>query len=177
MSTENLSTTEDPKDGPAQALSILYEANDLLNVLKEHHNETVRDSVEMSGRLAAQWTLLGAIGDRVNSAVSHLDGAVSHPADAAPAGNGEPDGDDETEELGMDRGSGSTALDDLGLIHERMDAIAYSVSDALMSGEDRDLLSLVSLIRFELRDASRICKENGKLWQKALLKQEREAAA
>lgn len=78
----NMTTETETHDGPGLALAVLYEANDLLNVLREHHSETVAPGKEASGRHAAQWTLTGEISRRLNSAIAHLDDAVPHPADA-----------------------------------------------------------------------------------------------
>ena len=75
-------------NGPALALSILYEANDLLNVLREHHGETDSGDREVSERMAAQWTLTTEISKRLVAAIAHLDGR----AQAAPAASKSPNG-------------------------------------------------------------------------------------
>jgi hypothetical protein len=65
MDNRNTTTTEDT--GPGMALSALYEANDLLTLLREHGNE----NPDVLG--AAQWTLTTEISRRLNTAIAALD--------------------------------------------------------------------------------------------------------
>lgn len=77
MATQQDSTTEQEHDGPALVMSVLYEANDLLNVLRDHVGETVTiGGRELSGRVAAQTTLSGEVSSRINRAIALLDAAV-----------------------------------------------------------------------------------------------------
>jgi hypothetical protein len=78
MTTEN--------EGPAQALSVLYEANDLLNIFRSHSEDSLNQKLT-----SGEWTLTCEIKRRLDSAIAHLDGAVPHPADDGKAA--EPDTD------------------------------------------------------------------------------------
>jgi hypothetical protein len=62
--------------GPAQALSVLYEANDLLNIFRSHSGDSLHQKLT-----SGEWTLTCEIKRRLDAAIAHLDGGVSHSAD------------------------------------------------------------------------------------------------
>jgi hypothetical protein len=62
-------------DGPALAMAVLYEANDLLNSLRTVSEESAKPMG------SAEWTLSGEVSRRLNQAIAYLDGAIPHPAD------------------------------------------------------------------------------------------------
>lgn len=60
--------------------------------------------------------------------------------------------------------SRGSAYDDVLLRLERVDHLLLAITDAEMSGEARDLVSLASIARSEIAAAERVCQDNSKRW-------------
>lgn len=192
-------TTYHRNDGPGLSLSVLYEANDLLNAMRMVDTEGTQ---QMS---PAAWTLGAEVKRRLDSAIAHLDGSVPEihddemrqrveantlakgkpdPAEAVQencrrikemAEPGEPAAElademladlDEAEAKREASGniSAGTPYDDLMLRLERANTVIQAITDVVMSGEVRNLVSLTSIARSEIAAADRICTANSKRW-------------
>jgi hypothetical protein len=131
-------------DGPALALSDLYEANDLLNALR-----TV--SEESANRMgSAEWTLSAEVSRRINQAIAYLDGAIPHPADD-PTPNLE-GGQNETGEAaatGLQRGQYALLIgDNIDNVVSGIRGIADTLEGPLLEDiEDENVLRLVMALQ------------------------------
>jgi hypothetical protein len=123
--------TNDNTEGPALALSVLYEANDLLNIFRSHSEDSLGQKLT-----SGEWTLTCEIKRRLDAAIAHLDGAVPHPAEADDSEAGKPANDDETE------GPGYELLMDLQIQVGELQGVAQMAGEVCADADD--VLSMIA---------------------------------
>jgi hypothetical protein len=144
MATQDDSTNQDrdtggkhDDDGPALAMSVLYEANDLLNTLRTVSEESAKPMG------SAEWTLSGEVSRRLNQAIAYLDGAIPHPADRPESPV--PD----SEQTGLQRGQYALLIgDDIDNVVSGIRGIADTLEGPLLEDiEDENVVRLVMALQ------------------------------